>query len=81
MDKITWQGTDDEVKATYNGMNLIVQEATLSKSWNWSVTKPVHPESIIAWMKVQIISHGQHKGDIKTAMVLCEIVARAEVEK
>ena len=81
MTKITWQGDDDEVKATYNGLNLRVYEASLSNSWNWSVTKPVDPESIIAWIKVQMISHGQHRGDIKTAMLLCELVARAEVER
>ena len=81
MDKIIWQGDDDEVKATYSGLTLRVQEASLSKSWNWSVTKPVDPESIIPWIKVQMISHGQHRGDIKTAMLLCELVARAEVDK
>ena len=81
MNRITWQGDDDEVEATYNGLTLRVWEASLSKSWNWRVTKPVPPESIIAWMKVQMISHGQHRGDIKTAILLCELAARAEVEK
>ena len=70
MDKITWQETDDGFKAEHNGTKLIVQEAARSNCWNWDVTKPM-----------RMISHGQHNGDIKTAMLICELVARAEVEK
>ena len=76
MTKITWQGDDDEVKAEYNGMNLVVQKAGRLSCWYWDVTRPMKGIN-----QRKMISYGQHRGDIKTAILLCELVARAEVNK